>query len=132
MKVMPIRLAPGSDLRLSLEQVLADHGEQAGWVLCGIGSLSVAPLRLAGQEKLTILEGDLEILTLAGSLSIDGAHLHISLANRNGQVNGGHLAIGAMVRTTAEVLVAMLPSWSFSREMDPDTGFKELMIRHTK
>jgi hypothetical protein len=65
-KVLPIRLIPVADLRLGLEQVLADQGEQAGWVLSGIGSLSIAPLRLAGQEELTILEGDLEFLTLAG------------------------------------------------------------------
>ena len=60
-RVLPVRLAPGTDLRLGLEQVLADQGEQAAWVLSGIGSLSVAPRRLAGQEELTILEGDLEI-----------------------------------------------------------------------
>ena len=130
MRVLPIRLAPGTDLRLALEQVLQEQKEQAGWVLSGIGSLSVAPLRLAGEEELSILEGDLEIITLAGSLSPDGAHLHISVAAADGQVSGGHLAVGAKVRTTAEVLVALLPSWSFSRELDPDTGFKELMIRH--
>ncbi len=130
MRVLPIRLASGTDLRLALEQVLQEQKEQAGWVLSGIGSLSVAPLRLAGQQELSILEGDLEIITLAGSLSPDGAHLHISVAAADGQVSGGHLAVGAKVRTTAEVLVALLPSWSFSRELDPDTGFKELMIRH--
>jgi predicted DNA-binding protein with PD1-like motif len=130
MRVLPVRLAPGADLRLGLEQVLADQGEQAGWVLSGIGRLSVAPLRLAGQEELTILEGDLEILTLAGSLSIDGAHLHISVAAADGQFSGGHLAFGAKVRTTAEVLVALLPTWSFSRELDTATGSRELMIRH--
>ena len=130
MRVLPIRLAPGTDLRLALEQVLQEQKEQAGWVLSGIGSLSVAPLRLAGQDELSILEGDLEILTLTGSLSPDGAHLHISAAAADGQVSGGHLAVGAKVRTTAEVLVALLPSWSFSRELDPDTGFKELMSRH--
>ena len=129
MRVLPIRLAPGTDLRLALEQVLQEQKEQAGWVLSGIGSLSVAPLRLAGQEELSILEGDLEILTLTGSLSPDGAHLHISVADSQGRVSGGHLAMGATVRTTAEVLVALLPSCSFRRELDPDTGFKELIIR---
>ena len=129
MRVLPIRLASGTDLRLGLEQVLADQGAKAGWVLSGIGSLSVAPLRLAGQEELTILEGDLEILTLSGSLSPDGAHLHISLADSQGRVSGGHLAMGATVRTTAEVLVALLPACSFRRELDPSTGFRELIIR---
>jgi len=48
MRVLPIRLASGTDLRLLLEQVLQEQKVQAGWVLSGIGSLSVAPLRLAG------------------------------------------------------------------------------------
>ena len=98
-------------------------------MLSGIGSLSVAPLRLAGQEELTVLEGDLEIITLSGSLSPDGAHLHISVADSQGRVSGGHLALGATVRTTAEVLVALLPACSFRRELDPSTGFTELIIR---
>jgi predicted DNA-binding protein with PD1-like motif len=115
MRVVPIRLTPGTDLRLGLEQVLQEQKEQAGWVLSGIGSLSVAPLRLAGQKELSILEGDLEIITLAGSLSADGAHLHISVADSQGRVSGGHLAMGATVRTTAEVLVVLLPACSFRR-----------------
>ena len=110
--------------------MLQEQKEQAGWVLSGIGSLSVAPLRLAGEQELSLLEGDLEILTLTGTLSPDGAHLHISVADSQGRVSGGHLAVGAKVRTTAEVLVALLPSWSFSRELDPDTSSRELMIRH--
>ena len=129
MKVVPLRLQPGEDLRRALEAWTNGQGVQAGWVLSGIGSLSVAPLRLAGQEELTVLEGDLEILTLAGSLSLDGAHLHISVADSQGVVCGGHLAVGAKVRTTAEVLVALLPAWSFLRETDPATGSRELRIR---
>ena len=129
MRVVPIRLTPGTDLRLGLERVLQEQKEQAGWVLSGIGSLSVAPLRLAGQEELTVLEGDLEILTLAGSLSPDGGHLHISVADNQGRVSGGHLAVGATVRTTAEVLVALRPAWSLLREVDPSTGYTELIIR---
>ena len=126
--MLPIRLAPCTDLRLGLKQLLQEQKEQAGWVLSGIGSLSMAPLRLAGQEELTVLEGELEILTLSGSLSPDGAHLHISVADSQGRVSGGHLAMGATVRTTAEVLVALLPAWFFRREPDPSTGFRELII----
>lgn len=34
-----------------------------------------------------------------------------------------------MVRTTAEVLVVLLPEWSFSRERDVATGYAELVVR---
>lgn len=127
--VQPLRLPPGSDLRLALEQLLRDKDVRAGWLISGIGSLSLAPLRLAGQEQITTLRGDLEILTLSGSLSPDGAHLHLSVADGQGNVCGGHLAMGSRVRTTAELLLAWLPDWSFSRQLDPATGCRELVIR---
>jgi predicted DNA-binding protein with PD1-like motif len=73
--------------------------------------------------------GDLEILTLAGTISEDGSHLHMSVANAEGWVFGGHIAYGCAVRTTAEVLLLLLPEWSFTRELDPRTGFAELVIR---
>jgi predicted DNA-binding protein with PD1-like motif len=129
MRVVPLRLSPGVDLRLALEQLLRQEGVQAGCVISGIGSLSVALLRLAGQEAITPLCGELEILSLAGTLSPDGAHLHIAVADNAGTVTGGHLCPGSLVRTTAELVVGLLPEWHFSRELDPATGYAELKIR---
>lgn len=76
-----------------------------------------------------MLSGDLELLTLSGTLSPDGAHLHASVADAQGRVLGGHVLAGCTVRTTAEVVLALLPDWQFSREVDDATGFKELVIR---
>jgi predicted DNA-binding protein with PD1-like motif len=129
MQILPVRLAPQDDLRATLEAVLHEHGGGAAFVLQGIGSLSVALVRLAGMAQPLELRADLEILTLAGSLSPDGAHLHISVADAQGRVTGGHLCPGSIVRTTAEVLVALLPDYRFTREDDAATGYKELAIR---
>jgi predicted DNA-binding protein with PD1-like motif len=128
MKTLPLRFAPGTDLRLALEAVLAQHGAQAGYVIQGMGSLSAARIRFAGRDELTAIEGDLELLTLAGSLAPDSVHLHLSVADAQGCVTGGHMGPGCIVRTTAEVLVALLPDHRFSREPDPATGFRELAI----
>lgn len=126
----PLRLLPGQDLRAALEAALAEQGAGAAFVLQGIGSLSVAQLRLAGAEQATELRGDLEILTLAGSLAPDGAHLHMAIADAQGRVLGGHVAAGCIVRTTAEVLLAVLPDHQFSRELDSaGSGFRELVVR---
>ncbi len=46
-----------------------------------------------------------------------------------GRVSGGHVSYGCIVRTTAEVLLLLLPEWSFSREPDSATGFAELVVR---
>lgn len=51
------------------------------------------------------------------------------LSTATGAVFGGHVAPGCVVRTTAEVLLALLPEWAFSRELDAQTGFDELVVR---
>ena len=129
MQTHPLRLSPGDDLRGALEDVLRELGTQAAFVLQGIGSLGVAQLRFAGADQPTELRGDLEILTLAGSISPDGAHLHMSVSDAHGQVSGGHVTRGCIVRTTAEILLALLPDHHFSRGQDERSGFAELVIR---
>ncbi|MDL9997635.1 DNA-binding protein [Variovorax sp. J22P240] len=129
MDATPLRLNPGDDLRRTLDAALALHGCAAAFVVAGIGSLSAARLRFAGVETPEALAGDLEILTLSGTLSPDGSHLHMSVADAQGQIFGGHVAPGCVVRTTAEVLVAWLPEWRLTREFDAATGYAELTIR---
>lgn len=128
MELHPIRLHPGDDLRAALDAALAAAGHDAGFVVAGIGSLSRAQLRIAGAGQPTLVEGDIEILTLSGTLSRDGSHLHMSMADAAGRVLGGHVAPGCTVRTTAEVLVAFLLGHVFCRRTDPLTGYRELSI----
>ncbi|NHZ35918.1 MULTISPECIES: PPC domain-containing DNA-binding protein [Massilia] len=128
MKTLPLRLTPGQDLRAALAGVLAEQGAQAGFVLQGIGSLRGARLRLAGALEATDLQGDIEILTLAGSLSPDGPHLHMALADAAGRVLGGHVLAGCTIRTTAEILIALLPGHRFARAPDAASGFDELVV----
>ncbi|AIO39044.1 DNA-binding protein [Burkholderia latens] len=129
MQAHPLRLVPGDDLRVSIEQALRRLDAYAGFVIQGIGSLSVAQLRFAGIDAPSELRGNLEILTLAGSVAPDGAHLHMSVSDAQGRVWGGHVASGCVVRTTAEILLVLLPAHRFSREPDAGTGFNELVIR---
>jgi predicted DNA-binding protein with PD1-like motif len=127
-QALPLRLAPGMDLRGAIEAALGTH--TALFVVQGIGSLSVAQLRFAGAGQATALRGDLEILTLAGSIAPEGAHLHMLIADAQGRVVGGHVALGCIVRTTAEILLAVLPEHAFSRVLDVDgTGYPELVVR---
>ena len=128
MRVVPLRLRPGDDLRLALEAWMAQQEEKAGCVLSAVGSLSEARLRLAGAAEPTTIRGDLELLSLSGTLASEGAHLHIALADASGAVLGGHLAAGSLVRTTAELVMGLLPEWQFSRELDAATGYPELSI----
>lgn len=129
MRTLALRLAPGDDLRDALQAALAAAGAQAAFVLSGIGSLREARLRFAGRDEPHHGVGDLEILTLAGTLGAGGPHLHASLADADGRVLGGHVAPGCIVRTTAEVLLAVLDELTFTREPDAATGYAELAIR---
>lgn len=128
LQLLPLRLRPGDDLRTTIETLARTHGIDAGFVLSGIGSASAVSVRLAGAKDTATLIGDFEILTLAGTVGKGGAHLHGSFGDATGQVFGGHIGLGCLVRTTAEILVAALPGCTFDRQFDPATGYRELTV----
>ena len=108
MRSLPLKLGPGSDLRRSLEQLAIEQGA-AGFVLGVVGNLSRAAFQCAGRSGPTILEGDLEIITLQGTVAPNGVHLHLSLSDSDCQVWGGHLEPGTLVLKGADLLVGFLP-----------------------
>lgn len=123
------RLMPDSDLRSSLEAFVAEQQLDAAALVSCVGSLSVARLRLADAGVESEWTGPFEIVALSGTLSAAGSHCHIALAGSDGKVVGGHLCYGCRIHTTAEVVVVALSDYSFSREMDAETGYRELVIK---
>lgn len=122
-----LRLRPGADLRRALEKEAAQRA--GSWVLIsGIGSLEKAMLRYAGAADPAPLAGPLEILSLAGTVCSDGAHLHTLLADSEGTPRGGHVAAGCIVATTAELTLLPLRHTRLRRVPDPVTGFTELAV----
>ena len=107
MRPLPLKLAPGSDLRLSLEDLARREGIH-GFVLGVVGNLTRAAFQCPGQSEPTVLEGDLEVITLNGTLSPDSVHLHLSLSDGACQVWGGHLEPGTIVQKGADVLIGVL------------------------
>ena len=124
---LPVRLHPGDDLRRALEARVQATGSEAAFVVGGIGSLGTTSIRLAGADDAVAIDGDVEILTLSGSIAGSGSHLHVGVSDATGRVTGGHAAYGCIVRTTAEVLIVLLPAWRFTRETDATTGYDELV-----
>jgi predicted DNA-binding protein with PD1-like motif len=82
----------------------------------------------AEAEALRTFEEPMEILSLAGTLSPDGLHVHISLSRRDGSCVGGHLMTDCVVNTTAELVVGELTELDFRRLADPATGYGELSV----
>jgi predicted DNA-binding protein with PD1-like motif/glutaredoxin len=107
MRPLPLKLGPGSDLRRSLER-LAVEQQASGFVLGVVGNLSRAAFQCPGRPSPTVLEGDLEIITLNGTVSPQGVHLHLSLSDGDCQVWGGHLEPGTLVLKGADLLVGFL------------------------
>ncbi|GHD35413.1 DNA-binding protein [Streptomyces violarus] len=122
------RLAHGVDLRKAIEHYVAEHDIGAGCLVTCIGGLSSAVLRMPGATEFNHLEGEFEIISAAGTLSVNGSHIHLSLSDGEGAVRGGHLDYGSMIRLSAEIVVLENPQLIFSREYDPDTGFRELVV----
>ena len=135
MQVHVLRLLPGDDLRASLESTFASiskaQGIEAACIVSAVGNLSRAVLRYADKPTGTDINASLELLMLSGTLSPNGAHVHASVADEQGEVKGGHLMPGCIVRTAVEVVIALLPGWEFRRELDAATGFNELAARPT-
>jgi predicted DNA-binding protein with PD1-like motif len=123
-----LRLHPGEDLRGSLTRYLLEQELPAACIVSCVGSLARAALRLAGNGGGTILEGPLEIVSLSGTLSPQGPHLHIAFADTLGRVTGGHLLEGCLVLTTAEIVLGIMPDIRFSRSADSQTGHMELVV----
>jgi predicted DNA-binding protein with PD1-like motif len=129
MLVTAVRLHPGEDLRQSLLRFASDQSIEAACVLSGLGSLKQVTLRHAGRSQVSTLAGDFEILTVSGTLSKHGIHLHSTVSDGHGKVTGGHLCDGCVIRTTGEIVLGIIDSLSFLREFDAQTGFAELVIR---
>ena len=136
-----LRLRPGDKLMPSLKQaasvILAESS--SAFIITAVGSLQDVTLRLANASR---MDGDndandikryvnqrFEIVSLTGTFSRDdGCHVHISLADANGNAIGGHL-IDGVIFTTCELVLGTARGVEFVRTMDDNTGYRELEVR---
>ncbi len=65
------RLIPGQDLKGSLEDIQDRNNLKSGIIICMVGSLDKAVLRMADGNK-NVLVGPLEIVSATGTLAING------------------------------------------------------------
>ena len=128
MKIYTFRLKPGDDLFDSIESFVAENKIQAGCVLSSVGSLTHAKLRLANREYYTEYEGHFEIVSMTGTVSTNGSHIHVAISDGDGVTIGGHLVSGCKVYTTAEIVLAVFEGIIYKRELlENDSGYEELV-----
>lgn len=128
MRIHIHRLGPHQDLKESLEQIVHQLGLNAGFVISCVGSVLSIRLRMAGADVVLMQEGPFEIVSLVGTLSDKGCHLHASFSDGQGQVIGGHLLSGCPIYTTAEIVLGESHKHQFDRQLDPETGYDELVV----
>jgi uncharacterized protein len=128
-KTHAFRLSPGKDLKKEIESYVKTNNIQAGWISCGVGSLTDYHIRFANQPEGSKGLGHFEIVSLTGTVSVNGSHIHISISDRAGKTIGGHLLDGNFVYTTAEIVLQESGDFVFTREKDGSTPWEELQIK---
>ena len=122
------RLKKGMDLKKEIEDY-AIKNQISGIILCCVGCLDKLVIRLAGGVKILEKEEKYEIVSVTGTLSPDGVHIHISVSDEFGNTLGGHLKDGCIIDTTAEICIEEFDEIKFNREFDKSTGYNELVIK---
>jgi predicted DNA-binding protein with PD1-like motif len=123
-----VRLMPGADLIDGLRAMQVSSGAEAMAIVTCVGSVTRAMLRHADRAEGTLYEGRFEIVSLVGSVDSAHQHLHMSIADGEGRVFGGHLLAGSRVHTTAEIVALALPEVIFRRAPCAESGYDELTI----
>lgn len=127
--VIAFRLKPGEDLKEGIEKVVKANDIRAGWIATTVGSLTRYNIRFANQPEGSSDSGHFEILSLSGTVSVNGSHLHLSISDSTGRTIGGHLMGGCTVYTTAEIVIGTTDELEFTREKDGSTPWEELQIK---
>lgn len=123
-----IRLKPGADLKKSIQDFVNANQINAGWIATCVGSLTDYQIRFANTPTGNKGSGHFEIVSLTGTLSVDGCHVHISISDGTGKTIGGHLLDGCIVYTTAEIIIQSTSAMTFTRSKDGTTPWAELQI----
>ena len=130
MRQITKRFLKGQDLRVEIEKLIKAENIKAGIILSGVGSLG-PPVRLRMPDGKTVREWNepFEIVSMIGTLSINGDHIHLSLSDMDGAVIGGHLKEGCIIRTTVEFVVLVFDDVEYKRALDQKSGYDELVVQ---
>ncbi len=137
-KVIPLRLATGTDITDGIRHVCQAHGIRYAAILTGIGSLRKMTYQVLAPAWGTTLgaayttpravEGPVEVLSLQGMVfeSEHGEpllHIHGTFSDQHGQVYAGHVVAGENpVLATLDGVIAELADVRLVRRNDREVG----------
>ena len=135
-RVIAVRLKPGTDVLLGLQEACERNGINNGVILSAIGSLQdphfCNPVELPtkagyGYGETLHLTGPIELTSAAGIICHDdegntNLHVHVGLSDRHGNAHGGHLVEGTKVLLTVDVVIAEIEGVVMGRKFNEELG----------
>ena len=100
-------LKADQDLLASIEKFAKENGITDGYLATAVGSLKRGAVRFPERSETAVFEGTQEVASLVGTINEKGAHLHISFADKDGAMHGGHVMPGCIVNGLEIVLVEL-------------------------
>lgn len=131
-RVLAIRLKPGTDVLLGLEEACKANGINNGVILSAIGSLRdphfcdvvELPTKAGyGYGETLHLTGPIELTNASGIICHDdegntNLHVHMTVTDRHGNAHGGHLVEGTKVLLTVDVIIGEISGVIMGRKFD--------------
>lgn len=135
--MVAVVLKPGQDIRTAIEEIVTEQKISAATVISCVGALSHARLRMADTDRkrqsIREFEGKFEIVSLIGNVGQGRTHLHMSIADTQGSVIGGHIKTGGnIVAITAELVLVVEDRLRFTEKYDAAVGWDNLVIEKSK
>jgi len=135
-RVLAIRLKPGTDVLLGLEEACKANNINNGVILSAIGSLDSPqfcnPVEMDtkagyGYGETLHLTGPIELTNASGIICHDdegvtNLHVHMTLTDRHGNAHGGHLVPGTKVLLTTDVIIAEIDGIVMGRKFNDELG----------
>lgn len=133
-RLIVIRLEEGEPLLESLENIARKYEVKAA-VINAIGALKLLHYGIFRPAKKQYewfeRSGFFELVSAIGNISWDGddpvVHVHISVADQDGHLIGGHCGRNSTITITGEIYVLETDE-KVTRETDPTWGIKVLAI----
>ncbi len=122
-----LKLKSGNDLLISLESI-AKAENKSGYILSLVGNLSKSIFKCPGKKNSTVIENNLEIISLNGIISPNKCHLHICFSDGECNVWAGHLEKGSLILKSADILIGFLNEPTYQNEIFTNKHLVEIFI----
>lgn len=125
------KLDSGERVEESISAIISKYSVRAGAVMWAVGMIDRAEIGYLkdGQYRKDVMGQRMEVVSFHGSIAEDDpkAHIHVSLADEDHNVHGGHFFSG-IADPLLEIHIQKFDSLTMRRELNEASGLKELHI----